>query len=248
MSNDLSSLKATTTPTTRDSQSLREIEERYSPLGLRENLHSHFDLSSSLPPRSPPRNHSNRRENEFQDILFEKNSNETHRGHDHSGQSSSPSKWTLSQQGDSPLVRNGNSDAPKPMKRQSPSSYGVSPPNDSSPRSSLFLFLFLILFFFPLVAPTPVVFASAVIVNAILASKPSLGIIEVEEYSTEEDEDDADLYSDYSRTPPHEDSDPNIEAVVQSFLSVVGKCSEITHQVGSKFLFRSVAHHTLLLL
>jgi hypothetical protein len=75
--------------------------------------------------------------------------------------------------------------------------------------------------------------ASAPVVNALLASKPSLGIIEVEEYSTEEEEVD-DLYSDYSNgTPPEEtDDDPNIDAVVQSFLNVVGKCSEITHQVG----------------
>lgn len=38
-------------------------------------------------------------------------------------------KWTLSKQGDSPLVRMGT-DKPKPNKRQSPTSYGVSPPSN----------------------------------------------------------------------------------------------------------------------
>lgn len=41
-------------------------------------------------------------------------------------------KWTLSRQGDSPLVRIGSGDHSKPVKRQSPSSYGLSPPTESS--------------------------------------------------------------------------------------------------------------------
>lgn len=63
------------------------------------------------------------------------------------------------------------------------------------------------------------------LVHGIFTHKPSLEIIEVEENSSDDEE----SYSQYSP----EENDPNIDAVVQSFLDVVGKCSEITHKVMS---------------
>jgi hypothetical protein len=61
------------------------------------------------------------------------------------------------------------------------------------------------------------------------STNPSLEFIEVEENSSDDDEAETNGGIDSVGLP--EESDPNIDAVVQSFLDVVGKCSEITQQV-----------------
>lgn len=151
----------------------------------------HSESNSEEPPQllSPSRGSL---KSEFRDIILADKEDKGNFG---------SQKWAISKQGDSPLVRMG-SDHSKPSKRQSPTSYGVSPPNSQGNEIFFLISIFL--------------------VHGIFATKPSLEIIEVEENSSDDD--------DYS-TRSREENDPNIDAVVRSFLDVVGKCSEITHQV-----------------
>jgi hypothetical protein len=60
-----------------------------------------------------------------------------------------------------------------------------------------------------------------------LFSNPSIEFIEVEENSSDDEDEEE------TNDGMLEENDPNIDAVVQSFLDVVGKCSEITQQVAS---------------
>jgi hypothetical protein len=62
------------------------------------------------------------------------------RGRSEQRQDDSPSqqhlqKWALSKQGDSPLVQRNSGDPTKPPKRQSPTSYGVSPSRETHRQS-----------------------------------------------------------------------------------------------------------------
>jgi hypothetical protein len=116
MSNDISILKSRKAETKNRSESedssYNRMEERDSPRRAQENESMRNRLSVEAP--SPPRGSEQRQgTNQAQDIQ----------------------KWALSRQGDSPLVQRTSGDPTKPVKRQSPTSYGVSPSRDKSQKS-----------------------------------------------------------------------------------------------------------------